>query len=75
MLEVMSMERIKADFDSEWVLIENPETTETLEVKGGKVLWHSRDRDELYRKALELKPKHSAILYLGSMPEDTAIIL
>jgi hypothetical protein len=75
MSEVTSIEKIKADFDSEWVLIENPETTETLEVKGGTVLWHSKDRDELYRKALELKPKHSAILYLGAMPKDTEIIL
>jgi len=73
--EVFSMEKIQTDFDSEWVLIENPETTETLEVKRGRVLWHSKDRDEVYRKALELKPKYSAILYLGTMPKDAAIIL
>ncbi len=75
MSDVTSMEKIKADFDSEWVLIENPETTETLEVTRGTVLCHSKDRDEVYRKALELKPRRSAILYLGTMPEDTAIIL
>jgi hypothetical protein len=75
MSEVTSIEKIKADFDSEWVLIENPETTETLEVKRGIVLCHSKDRDEVYRKALELKPRSSAILYLGTMPEGTAIIL
>ena len=75
MSEVTTIEKIKADFDSEWVLIENPETTETLEVKRGVVLCHSKDRDEVYRKALELKPRNSAILYLGTMPEDTAIIL
>jgi len=75
MSEVTSIDKIKADFDSEWVLIENPETSETLEVKSGRVLWHSKDRDEVYRKALELKPRNSAVLYLGTMPKDTAIIL
>src|SRR2546425_5910097 len=54
MHELMSLAEINATFESEWVLLENPETTESLEVKAGKVLWHSKDRDELYRKAREL---------------------
>jgi len=62
-------------FASEWVLIEDPETTETLEVKSGKVLWHSKDRDEIYRKARELKPKHSAIAYTGRVPEEMVVVL
>ncbi len=75
MNEVMSLAEIQAQFESEWVLVEDPETTETLGVKNGKVLWHSRDRDEVYRKARELRPKHSAILYTGSLPEDMEIVL
>ncbi len=75
MSEIISFVEIQARFDSEWVLIEDPETTESLEVQRGKVLWHSKDRDEVYRKARELKPKHSAILYIGGLPEDTVVIL
>lgn len=75
MSEVMSMAEIQARFESEWILLEDPETTETLEVKSGKVLWHSKDRDEVYRKARELRPKHSAILYTGKLPEDMAVVL
>ena len=75
MNEVMTLAEIQAQFDSEWVLLEDPETTESLQVKSGKVLWHSKDRDEVYRKALELRPKHSAILYTGKLPEDVAVIL
>ena len=75
MSEIMSVVEIQARFDSEWVLLEDPETSDTLEVKGGKVLWHSKDRDEVYRKARELHPKHSAILYTGKLPEGTAIVL
>src|SRR5438067_13666613 len=41
---------IQARFPSEWVLLEDPETSEMLEVRSGNVLWHSKDRDEVYRK-------------------------
>ena len=75
MNEVMSFREIQKRFDSEWVLIENPETTPSSEVTRGKVLWHSKDRDQIYRKALELRPKHSAILFIGKLPEDMEILL
>lgn len=73
--EVMSIAEIQVRFESEWILLEDPQTTESLEVRGGKVLWHSKDRDELYRKARELRPRHSAILYTGRLPENTAVVL
>jgi len=76
MNELMSVEEINSQFESEWILLEDPETTDALEVKKGKVLWHSKDRDEVYRKAMELKPKHSAVLYTGPVvPEGQAVIL
>ena len=62
-------------FESEWVLLENPKTDKHLHVKGGTVLCHSKNRDEVYRKAVELKPKRSAILYTGKIPKGTAVIL
>jgi hypothetical protein len=73
MNEVMSLVEIQQKFDSEWILVEDPETTESLEVTKGKVLWHSKDRDEVYRKARELAPRSSAILYTG--PIEGALVL
>lgn len=75
MTEILSLAEIQARFKSEWVLLEDPEMNETQEVKNGKVLWHSKDRDEVYRKARELRPKHSAILYTGKLLEETAVVL
>jgi hypothetical protein len=73
--EVLTVEEMKARFDSEWVLVEDPQLGESMEVLAGKVLWHSKDRDEMYQKAVELRPKHWASLYLGKIPEDMVIIL
>jgi hypothetical protein len=75
MNKIMTVMEIKTHFKSEWILIEEPEVSLDLEVTGGKVLWHSKDRDEVYRKARELKPQHSAILYTGSLPKGTDVIL
>ena len=73
----MTIQEIESEFDSEWVLIQDPETTEGREVLGGKVLHHSKDRDEVYRMAIAMtqRPKRFAIHFTGEMPEGTAVVL
>ena len=73
--EVMTIAEIETTFESEWVLIEDPETNEAFEVQRGNVRCHSKDRDEVYRKAVELRPKRFAMLYTGEIPKDAAIVL
>ncbi len=76
MNQVLTIAEIEAEYDSEWVLVEDPHTDqETLEVLDGVVLCHSKDRDEVYRKAVELRPSRFAMLYTGRIPEDAAIVL
>src|SRR5438876_172445 len=72
MSESLTTAQINDQFDGEWVLVENPQTDATNAVHGGTVLFHSKDRDEVYRKAIELRPKRFAMLYTGKMPENTA---
>jgi len=72
---VLTAAQIQEQFNSEWVLVEDPQTNDSLEVQSGRVRWHSKDRDEVYRKAVELRPKRFAMLYTGTMPKDTAIVL
>jgi len=71
----LSIAEIEKQFDSEWVLIEDPQTDDALAVQGGTERCHSKDRDEVYRRAIEIHPKRFAIVYTGKMPRDTAIIL
>jgi hypothetical protein len=71
----LTVAEIESQFPSEWVLVENPHTNELLEVQNGNVLYHSKDREEVYRKAVELRPKRFAMLYTGEIPPDTAIVL
>ena len=73
--EVLTLAQIEARFQAEWILIEDPDTADGLVVRGGTVRWQSKDRDEVYRKAIELRPHRFAVLYTGKMPKDTAIVL
>ena len=73
--DVLTLSEIEAPFASEWILVADPLTNESLEVQSGKVYWHSKDRDEVYRKAVALRPKRFAVLYTGKMPKDTAVVL
>ncbi|MEK6410133.1 MAG: hypothetical protein AABN34_24675 [Acidobacteriota bacterium] len=54
MSEVLTVAEIKSKYDSEWVLIEDPQTNEALEVQSGRVLYYSKDRDEFDRKAFRI---------------------
>ena len=75
MKDVLTMSEIKRRYDSEWVLLQDPVTDESMDVVSGKVLFHSRDRDEVYRRAVKLRPKRFAMLYVGKLPKDAAVVL
>jgi hypothetical protein len=72
--EVLTIAQIEAQFKSEWILVEDPLTNEVREVQSGKVRWHSKDREEVYRQAIKLRPQRFAILYTGRMSEDTVLM-
>ena len=73
--EVLTREEIYSRFPAEWVLLADPEVDEHQRVVRGRVICHSKDRDEVDRKAIELRLKSSAFLYTGAMPENTAIVV
>ena len=71
----LSVREIRRRFPNEWVLLRDPEHDRRLAVTSGTVVGESRDRDEVYRRARDLKLKRIAILYTGEFPKDMAIVL
>jgi hypothetical protein len=69
----MTIRQIRSKYRNQWILIGDVELDKDLEVMSGNVLWHSRHRDEVYDKALELRPKHPAFLYTGHITGDFAL--
>jgi hypothetical protein len=75
MTDMMTKAEIEAQFVGEWILVEDPETNAALEVLRGRVICHSKDRDEVYQAALARRPKHCAVLFTGTTPPDMVIVL
>lgn len=79
MAEVLTFDQIKEKCGDEWVLIGDPELADTLEVRAGVLLFHSTDRQAIHKYVQEMKkgPEKGrlAILFLGEIPENTAILL
>lgn len=75
MPQVLTLGEIESQFASEWVLVGDPITDEDMHVEAGEVLFHSKDRDEVYRRAVSLRPPRFALLYTGKLPDDVAVAL
>ena len=75
MSDLLTIEQIQAGYPSERVFIGEPRTKEGARLQGGRVVFHSSNRDNVYRKAVELRLPHFALRFLGSMPESMALVL
>lgn len=71
--EILTLEEIYKQYPNEWVLIASPELDEELNVIRGKVLAHSRERDETYGQLSLRKGQPVAIEYTGTA-ENLAIM-
>lgn len=73
--ETLTIAEIESQFGSEWVLVEARQTNEALEVQGGRVQFHSPNRDEFDRRVLEFRPRRFAVLFTGQPQEDMEFVL
>jgi len=71
----MKWKDIKKEFKDQWVLIEVEKVDESFNVVEGEVLAHSKDKDEVYKKLLQIRPKEFSIEYTGVVPEDLVIVM
>lgn len=71
----LTLTEIQARFDSEWVLVGDPEWDRNAQLVRGRVLFHSKSRDEIDLKDMELGPAVAAIIYTGEIPENAAVVL
>ena len=73
--QAMTIQDMEEQFPSEWLLILDPKVDQDDELSGGHVAFHSKDRDEVYRRAVELQPQDFAFHFTGTIPDDAAVVL
>jgi hypothetical protein len=69
------MKEFEARYSGEWVLLVNPVHNDLMEPIRGELVFHSKDRDEVYKEAHKRKDAHTAIFYVGKLPEDLVVVL
>jgi hypothetical protein len=76
MVKKLSFKEIGKRYDSEWVLLTDVEEDKYERIKRAVVLWHSPDKEEVGRKAIELRPGKFAFLYMGEkVPKGVGVLL
>ena len=74
MKRVFTMKDLQARNLGERVLMINPKHIEQLGRLRGELVFHSKDRDEVYNEAHKRKDAHTAIFYVGKLPEDLVVV-
>ena len=74
--EILTLPEIEQRFKSEWVLILDPEIEGSADVKRGRVVFHSKDRDAVHRviEALPI-PRRFAVFFIGPTPAGMEFVL
>ena len=75
MKKVFTMKELETLCSGEWVLLVNPKQIDRLERLRGELVFHSKDRNKVYREAHKRKDTHTAIFYVGKLPEDLVVVL
>ena len=73
--DYLTIEEIEARYAPDWVLIDEPKSDELQRLLGGRVVDHSNNRADLFRKAKELGLHHISVRKLGPWLEDVVLVL
>ena len=53
----------------------NPVHNKVMHPIRGELVFHSKDRNEVYNEAHKRKDPHTAIFYVGKIPEGLVVVL
>lgn len=70
---LLTKEKIKSKYPNEWLLLEDYELDASTSLRKGRVLAHSKDRDEIHR-ALKNHKGNLCVHFTGAVPRDTGVI-
>ncbi len=71
--EILMIEEMKQKYPDEWLLVIDCKLSPNTELEAGKVVAHSRCRDDIH-KALKNYRGKVAIQYAGEIPDDLVVI-
>ncbi len=70
----MKWKEIREKYTGNWMLIDDVKIDENMDILEGDVIYFHPDKDNVYKKLLELKPKKSAIEFAGDIAEAALML-
>jgi len=66
---MLSIKELKKKYKDEWVLVEVLKENKIGEPIAVKLIAHSKNRDDVYKKLLKTKSKYVSTFYTGKIPK------
>ena len=70
---LLTTAQMKTQYPSQWLLVTEYELDAATSLRKGRVVAHSKDRDEIHR-ALKHHAGNLCIHFTGHVPQDTVVV-
>ena len=71
---VQRLSALKRRYPKEWLLLTNVVADELTRPIKGKLVAHSKNRDEIYERLAHIRAKSVSIEYTGKVPKDLVVV-
>ncbi len=71
---VQTISVLKRRYPKEWLLLTHVTADQLTRPVKGKLVAHSKNRDEIYDRLADIKSKEVCITYTGKIPEKLVVV-
>ena len=71
---VQRLSALKRRYPKEWLLLTNVVADELTRPIKGKLVAHSKNRDDIYDRLAHIRAKSVSIEYTGKVPKDLVVV-
>ena len=72
--KVEDIAKIKRRYPKEWLLLTNVVADELTRPIKGRLVAHSKNRDDIYDRLAHIRAKSVSIEYTGKVPKDLVVV-
>ena len=71
---VQTLSLLKRRYPKEWLLLTDVTADELTRPVKGKLVMHSKNRDDIYDRLSRVRAKSTCVTYTGKIPKDLVVV-
>ncbi len=72
--QVQEIAKLKRRYPKEWLLLTNVVADELTRPIKGKLVAHSKNRDDIYDRLAHIRARSVSVEYTGKVPKDLVVV-